>query len=76
MPLRGRSTARPPATRELALKTARRLNLPPISQWPAAKWPVAPRTCDHCHDRNHPAEYTHGDERWCVECSLAKEEQP
>ncbi len=39
MPLRGRSTARPPATRELALKTARRLNLPPISQWPKAKPP-------------------------------------
>ncbi len=39
MPLRGRSTARPPATRELALKTVRRLKLPPISQWPKAKPP-------------------------------------
>ena len=39
MPLRRGKTARPPATRELALKTARRLNLPPISQWPKAKPP-------------------------------------
>ena len=46
MPLRRGKTARPPATRELALKTARRLNLPPISQWPKAKPPCVKEAKD------------------------------
>ena len=70
MALRGRSTARPPAGRELARKNAARI--PPISEWP--KWPRLKKSCDHCHDANHPAEYPHDDERWCGECIAAEAE--
>ncbi len=60
----------------MARKAAARMNLPPIREWPAPKYPVLPRSCDHCHDRNHPAEYPQDNgERWCVECS-SEEQQP